>query len=357
MNSQPHILVIDDEPDILDVIREALEIDTYQVTTITDPFQVESVLRDAPPDAVITDIHMPKRDGVEIIGIVKQFDPHIPVIVITGHADVTNLMASFRQGAYDYLKKPFQLDELLITVNQAVDKHSLEKQVERYYNELEDMVVQKTQELSKANLRLESNLLGAIRAMVNALDASDQYTRGHSERVTALAVMIGKQMKLDLGTLKVLRLGAILHDIGKIGIPHDILHKPNSLSDDEYEEMKQHPLLGERIMIPIGLDDRVLEIVRQHHERIDGTGYPFGIKEDQITLLARIVAVADTFDAMTSDRPYRKGLSREEAMREILEYRDHLFDPNVTNALFEIYPNLDDDVLQIIAIHPEEFIK
>ncbi len=336
-----HILLVDDEPAILEIMQETLEENDFKVTAVSDPATLPDLIEKLDIDTVVTDIQMPKMDGITFLKMVKQYDKKLPVIMITGFADLNNLMKSFRLGAYDYLKKPFSMNELLITVTKAVEKRDLQLQIERYYDLLEEKVIEKTRELVVANQKLEENLLGTILAMINALEASDEYTRGHSERVTAISMMIGQQMNLDNETMKVLRLGSVLHDIGKLGISHRILRAPRKLAPDEYEEMKEHPIIGVKIIRPIDLDEEVFNIVGQHHERIDGNGYPNGLCCEQISMLARIVAVADTFDAMTSDRPYRKALSSETAIEEITKNAGVQLDETVANALCKIYKNID----------------
>ncbi len=342
---QKHILLVDDEETILEIMEETLVDNDFKVTAVSDPQILPELIEKLDIDTVVTDIQMPKMDGITFLQLVKRYDKKLPVIMITGHADLNNLMKSFRLGAYDYLKKPFSMNELLITVTKAVEKRDLQLQIERYYDLLEEKVIEKTKELVVANQKLEENLLGTILAMINGLEASDKYTRGHSERVTAISMMIGKEMGLEKETMKVLRLGSVLHDIGKLGIPHGILRAPRKLAPDEYEEMKEHPNIGVKIIRPIDLEDEVFNIVGQHHERIDGNGYPNHLKGDEISFLARIVAVADTYDAITSDRPYRAALSDETAIGEIMKYAGVQFDPEVANALHRIYKTIDQEKL------------
>ncbi len=338
-----HILLVDDEETILEIMQETLEDNGYKVTAVSNPTKLKELVEKLDIDTVVTDIQMPHMDGLTLLKLIKQYDKKLPVIMITGFADLNNLMKSFRLGAYDYLKKPFSMNELLITVDKAVEKRDLQLQIEQYYDILEERVIEKTKELVVANQKLEENLLGTILAMINALEASDEYTRGHSERVTAISMMIGQQMNLDSETLKVLRLGSVLHDIGKLGISHRILRAPRKLDPLEYEEMKEHPTIGVKIIRPIDLEEEVFNIVGQHHERIDGNGYPNRLAGDQISFLARIVAVADTYDAITSDRPYRKALSAETAISEIMKHADVQFDRKAAEALKKIYKGIDQD--------------
>ncbi len=340
-NRKKHILLVDDEVAILEIMQETLEDNDFKVTAVSDPTTLPDLIEHLDIDTVVTDIQMPKMDGITFLKLVKRYDKKLPVIMITGHADLNNLMVSFRLGAYDYLKKPFSMNELLITVTKAIEKRALQLQIERYYDLLEEKVIEKTKELVVANQKLEENLVGTILAMINALEASDEYTRGHSERVTAISLMIGQQMDLDSDTLKILRLGSVLHDIGKLGISHGILRAPRKLDPLEYEVMKEHPSIGVKIIRPIDLDEEVFNIVGQHHERIDGNGYPNGLQGDQISMLARIVAVADTFDAITSDRPYRKALSTETAFQEILKNIEVQFDRKVVEAFQKIYRDIN----------------
>ncbi len=342
----PHILIIDDEEMILEIMKEALELNNFLVTAISDATIVQSLLQKESFDTIVTDINMPKITGLELLQIVKKIDSKLPVIMVTGFADMTNMMSSFRLGAHDFLKKPFNMDELIIAVSQAVNQRQLQVQNDQYHELLEEMVIDKTKELSVANQKLEDNLLGTILAMINALEASDQYTRGHSERVTSISLMIGQQLNLDYASLKTLRLGALLHDIGKIGIDHVILNKPSRLTKDEFEIIKSHPSIGLNIISPISLGQDVFNIVNQHHEKINGFGYPKGLSGKDISLFAKIVSVADTFDAMTSTRPYRKELSFEIAMEEILACSNTQFDENIAKALLQIYTKIDEKSLK-----------
>lgn len=344
------ILIVDDEEFILQLMKDTLEFNNYDAVAVSDPLKVPDLIKTVNPDTIISDINMPKLDGLTLLKIVKEHDPKLPVIIITGSTDMENLMTSFRLGAFDYLKKPFSMNELIITVGQAVHKRELQRELDEHYQLLEVKVKEKTRELSEANKKLEANLLKATLAMVNALDANDKYTKGHSERVATISLLMAREMGYDEETCKNLRLGAVLHDIGKIGITHNILHKPTKLTRDEYEVMKTHPSIGLNITRPIDLAQDVFDIVGQHHERVDGGGYPSGLKGEQISPLARIVSVADAFDAITSDRPYRKRFSSEYAVKEILSLVDAQFDREAANALNRVYPEIDSAVRHGLSI-------
>ncbi|MDD4309466.1 MAG: HD domain-containing protein, partial [Candidatus Cloacimonetes bacterium] len=263
----------------------------------------------------------------EILAQVANREPNTPVILITGESDTAKLRSAMQLGAFDFLRKPFEIAELLIAVKQALQKNYLMIQNENYRNNLESIVEQRTMELYAAKTLLEKHYLNTILAMVNAMEANDIYTRGHSERVTLLSIMLGKTLNLDIEELKLLRIGALLHDLGKIGIYNSLLDKDHALTLGEFEIMKQHPIIGEKIIKPIGLAAPIHDIILQHHEWFGGGGYPYGISGEKISHLARIVTVADSYDAMTSVRSYRDNLDPQSAQNEIRSKIEEQFDP------------------------------
>lgn len=330
----PDILVIDDDPAMLDCIRMSLiTMNTYQVRACSDAFQALEWLKTESFSAVISDVNMPRMNGLELLKWVGEFDSKIPVILITGNDDSEIMLQAIHLGAYEFLKKPFLMSDLHITVKQAVQKHELLVQNDIYRNHLENLVEQRTKELNDARSMLEKSYLNTIRAMVNAMEVNDIYTRGHSDRVTAISVMLGQALELDSEDLQNLRIGALLHDLGKIGILSNVLKKEQRLTDTEYDSMKQHPIIGAKIIDPIGLPDCVREIILQHHEWYDGNGYPYGIDHHQINPLASIVSVADSVDAMTSQRPYRDNLDFPSAVKEVWLNQGKQFDPKIAKTL------------------------
>jgi len=329
-SSSVSILLIDDDPLLLDLIQEQLSLaGDYAVTAFNDPIQGLNWLRINHAKVVISDIHMPGISGLEMIDLIKEIHSCTQVILITGYPDNAYIRSAIKAGVFDFLRKPFAITELHVSVKQALEKYELLVQNEQYHRQLEMMVVERTKQLFEANRKLETHYINTLRAMVNAIEAKDIYTRGHSERVTALSMMLGKAMGLEEEQLKILRLGSLLHDLGKIGVFKTVLDKTSRLSDEEYDMVRHHPLIGARIIEPIGLPDEVSMVILQHHEWHNGNGYPDGIKGSEIHPLARIVAVADAFDAMTSQRPYREQLGFAEAAREIESQLSIQFDPVV----------------------------
>ena len=325
-----NILVIDDDRAMLDCIRLSLgNVDSYRVTVCDDPRDALNCLEMQEFSAVITDINMPQLSGLDVLKSVNEYDPKIPVILITGNKDPNLMQQAIHLGVFEFLKKPFEMNDLLVTTSQAVQKNQLLIQNDLYQNHLETLVQQRTVELFDAKSKLEKSYLNTIHAMVNAMEANDIYTRGHSERVTAISMGLGRALGLGRDELRDLRIGALLHDLGKIGIISNVLNKEQSLTTSEYDIIKQHPIIGEKIISPIGLPDRVHKIILQHHEWFNGLGYPYGVEADSINLLARIVSVADSFDAMTSKRPYRRNLEYRSAGEEIKRNLSTQFDPEL----------------------------
>ncbi len=330
------ILVIDDETVMLDCIKENLDyISELEVVVSSDPRQALELLESSDFKTIITDINMPQLSGLQLLKQVADKDDKIPVILITCFGDLNKMRTAIQLGAFDFLRKPFDMSELLVAVKQALEKNELLIQNELYQQNLELLVHKRTLELSEAKNKLEKHYLNTMHAMVNAIEANDIYTRGHSERVTAISLLIGRELGLGTEEKKQLRIGTILHDLGKIGIYKPIWDKADKLSEHEYQEMKQHPLIGARIIDPIGLPKAVHDVILQHHERIDGTGYPLGIPDAEISLLAKIAAVADAFDAMTSQRSYRQQADFLTASQEIHRNLDTQFDAYVGKVFCE----------------------
>jgi len=342
MAIEDRILLVDDDTAILTILETMLtKRYKYKVDTAKDSDAALQLIRENAFDLVISDINMPGMDGLELMEHILRRDPHMPVILITGYADVKTMQTAIRLGVYDFLRKPFNMEELHVSVKQAIHKRKLSQENEKYTSNLEILLQEKATELFEVNRQLERNFVQTVLAMINALEASDVYTKGHSERVTSYSVMIGQEMNLPRDQIKLLRIGAVLHDLGKIGIYQTLLNKPSRLSDDELDIIRQHPVIGEKILRPIELPDVIRHIVLQHHERIDGSGYPHQLKKHEISPLAKIVAVADAFDAMTSGRPYRQSISKDKALQEIHTCAGTQFEYVCVNA-FLAFANAQD---------------
>ncbi len=341
MQNRKRILVVDDEKSILDLIRQVLtDCDEYELQLTDDPHEALILLRTNQYNIVISDICMQGLDGLALLENVSRIDNKIPVILMTGFAETDVMQKAIKLGVYDFLRKPFNLSELMISVRRAAQKNDLVIQNENYKKHLENMVQQRTLELFNAKRKLESNFINTLNVMVNALEANDIYTRGHSERVTVISMLFGKHIALSSEELKKLRIGSLLHDLGKIGIYRSILTKQVSLSDDELTMMKEHPVIGARIVHPIGFPQDISDIILQHHEWCNGEGYPYGIALDKINHLARVVSIADAYDAMTSQRTYRQRLSPEEAITEISSQAGKQFDVDLSKQFSGILPRI-----------------
>ncbi len=337
------ILVVDDEPNIREYVKELLEEQGgYEAITASNGKEaLDFFLKNRDKIAIImSDIKMPVMDGLEFLKEVKLIEPDAVVIMISALNDIKSAINAMDRGAYTYITKPFKMSELLIVVKRAIEKRKLLIENKRYQLHLEELVKERTKELEKAYKELDEVFNSTLLTLVNALDARDTETEGHSERVTYYTLELAKNMGIkDEKFLKTLKIAALLHDIGKIGIPDEILRKPGKLSEEEWQIMKQHPMLGYKILKNIKQLNDVAEIVLHHHERFDGTGYPVGLRGEEIPLGSRIFSVADTIDAMTSDRPYRKALTFEKTAEELKKWSGKQFDPKVVEAFFKKHLN------------------
>ena len=337
------ILVVDDELSVREILAEGLEAFGFETGMAADAEEAMAMLEGQRYHLLLTDIDMPGRSGIDLMNDAKAQSPDLDVVMVTGVVDAKTAIKAIREGASDYLTKPFNLEEVQIVVDRTLEKRRLIAENRSYQEHLEDLVelrtgelVEKHREVERLYAELQDSYESSLQALVTALDFRDNETQGHSYRVVQYAVMVATEMGIGEPELTWIRRGAILHDVGKIGIPDSVLKKPGKLDPEEWAEMKRHPEMGYRMLQHIRFLEPALDIVMSHQERFDGTGYPRGLKGEDIPLGARIFAVVDTFDAMTSDRPYRKALGIEDACAEIKEWSGRQFDPNVAQAFLSL---------------------
>ncbi len=327
--SAEKILVADDEEAIREVISTLLEAQGYRCTVVSNGrLAAEQIEKDS-HDLVVSDIVMPELDGLKLLARVRAHDADVPVIMVTAMHDISIALQAIRSGAYDYILKPFEKDQLYLSVRRALEHRRLVLENRTYQRDLEQLVAERTQQLSLALRDLEKSYDYTLEALGSALDAKDAETEGHCQRVTAFTITMAKHMGVDQASIRHIARGAFLHDIGKMGIPDSILRKPGPLTDSERTVMRKHCEIGYAVLERIPFLHEAAEIVLTHQECYDGSGYPRGLKGEEIPLGARIFAVADTLDAMISDRPYRRALPISVAREEIRTHAGTQFDPRV----------------------------
>src|SRR5688500_9116145 len=281
---------------------------------------------------IVSDMRMPELDGMGLLAKVRRIHPDTAVILLSGATDTATAVECLHRGAADFLVKPVSLDELQARVIRALEKRALVAQNRFYQANLERRVHEQAE-------RIQELFLQGVQMLARALEAKDAYTRGHSIRVSEYAVATARQLGFDATANDQIRLGGELHDIGKIGTREAVLHKPGSLTEAEFGQIREHPALGEQMLSPLAHDTpSVLRCVRSHHERIDGRGFPDGLEGEAIPIEARIIAVADTFDAMTTRRPYRSPWSTEDALGELRRVSGTQLDATVVDAFAAAYP-------------------
>jgi putative nucleotidyltransferase with HDIG domain len=293
---------------------------------------------------MLSDLMMANLDGIGLLEKTKERFPDMPVVMVTAVHDISVALAAIRNGAYDYLLKPFEREQLLATVSRALENRRLKLENRAYQTDLEALVEARTEQLRKALVDLERSYDITLEALGDALDKKDAETEGHSKRVTAFTIAIARAMGLSKDQIAVIARGAFLHDIGKMAVPDAILRKPGKLTPDEILVMQEHCYHGYEILKKIPFLGEAAEIVYAHQERYDGTGYPRGLKGDQIPLGARMFSVADTLDAITSDRPYRPAQSLTAARIEIEKWSGRQFDPEVVKVFLSMDENIWPDL-------------
>lgn len=330
------ILIVDDDASVRDVIGVLLSEEGYQCVLAPGAQQALDVTRQSEPHLVISDVKMPGKDGLWLLDRLRKEHPDTAVVMLTAFGDTEAAVECLRRGAADYLLKPPKVTDLIRAIERALARRRHEMARQKYRKSLERRVREKTAELQQALVEVEASYNSTLYALVAALDAREHETSDHSQRVVRYTLAIADRLGVAPSQRPDIARGALLHDIGKIGIPDAILLKPGPLAPGEWDEMRRHPQIGWTILRSIGFLQVPAEIVLSHQERFDGSGYPRGLQGESIPLGARIFAVADALDAMTSNRPYRPACVFAEALGEIQRCGGSQFDPRVVHALLDI---------------------
>ncbi len=334
--SKGQILIVDDDPSVCGLLSQKLTREGFTCRSCLSGKEALELLGRDTFDAIISDLRMPGTSGLVLLEEARKKYPRLAFLMATAEDDIRLGIEAMKQGAADYLVKPFELEGVVASLGRALEKKRLEIELENYRERLERMVEQRTKQLQGAMKRVELTYDETLEALAAALDLRDNETAGHSRRVTRNCLEMAKAMGCTGEQLKQMARGAHLHDIGKIGIPDAILLKPGKLTTEEWEVMESHARTGYELVSRIAFLAPAAEIVLTHQERYDGTGYPQGLTGEEIPLGARIFAVADTLDAMTTDRPYRRALPFSAAREEIMRCSGRQFDPEVVRVFLSI---------------------
>jgi putative two-component system response regulator len=326
---EDRILIVDDEELLCRLLAQRLTSEGYSCVTANNGREALSRFYKDTFSLIISDIKMPEMDGIELLKRVRDLNPKMMVIMVTGFPEIDMAVEAMRLGAYDFLIKPADLDLILLSVKKALEKKGLEEELEAYHKNLERLVEERTAKLQHAYRVLKKAHLDSVKVLAEAIDAKDPYTRGHSDRVTRMSLGIATHLGFSEDRLESLEYGALLHDIGKIGIKDEVLQKPGVLNPGEIQYIREHPLIGVKIVEGMDFFKDKIPMIRCHHEYFDGSGYPDGLIGEAIPLEARIIAVPDAFDAMTSLRPHRRAMPLEEVLRELQKGRAKQFDPKI----------------------------
>ncbi len=327
------ILIVEDELPVSEMLTRYLSKQNYSVSNVVDGLTAYKELSKDTYDVCILDLNIPDKSGIEVLNdINKKTEITTDIIVLTGISDTSKIIEVMRLGASNYMQKPFEIEELSIAVEHAIQNRKVKQENIRYKHSLEGQIIEKTSAIKKAYLDI-------VNAFANTIEMRDPYTGGHSNRVSVIACMMGKEMSFNKKKLEETKIGGILHDIGKIAIPDSILRKPGKLTRKEFDEIKRHPITGYEIIRNISSLKPAVPYILCHQEKYDGTGYPKGLKGLDIPVEGRLLSVADAFESMMSDRPYRKALTLESAYKEIVENSGKQFDPYFVDIFNKLWDN------------------
>ena len=331
------IIAVDDEMGIVDSLSIFLKRSGYDFTGVTDPMEAIERVKNEHFDLMILDFIMTPFHGDQVVEEIRKFNKELYILLLTGHKDLAPPLETIRKlDIQGYCEKSDKFDQLLLLIESGIKSIAQMNEIKRMNAELSDTYD-----------KLEKAYLDSIETLRYTVEAKDPYTRGHSDRVSEYSVLIGKELGLSEDEIKTLRIGGLFHDIGKIGIPDSILLKEAKLTDDEYSQIKNHPSIGAHILCNAEVFKDIIPIVKHHHEKFDGTGYPGKLKGEDIPYMARIAAIADTFDAMTSKRTYRNALPLDVVTAEIERCSGTQFDPAIAKVFLDILSHHYDKILEI----------
>jgi len=336
---RPKVLIIDDDEKDLRLMEAMLLPHGYHIAVVHDGKEALKKVGEISPDVILLDIMMPYIDGFKVLKQLKEAEEtnSIPIVMVTALQEVEDRVKALDVGADDFLSKPVESTELRARVKSLLKVKAYNDYMRNHQDELKAEVAKKTRQLRTALEKIQRTLGDAVEAMATMAETRDPYTTGHQKRVTQLACAIAKELGLPEEKISEIRTGGLLHDIGKTCVPAEILSKPGKLHDLEFSMIKNHPQVGFDIVSKIEFPSTVSSIVLQHHERLDGSGYPKGLRADEIIFEAKILAVADVVEAMSSHRPYRQALGIDKALEEISRSAGKLYDPNVVDICLRLF--------------------
>ncbi len=350
------ILVVDDEEAIREIVSSMLNNAGFESRQASSGTEALDLINSGESfELMLSDLMMPEMDGITLLEKVKQVRPDMPSIMVTAVHDISVALGAIRNGAYDYLLKPFEREQLLAMVRRALEHRRLRMENQVYQANLESLVAARTEQLRQTMSDLERSYDITLEALGDALDLKDAETEGHSKRVTAFTIAMARAMGMSAERIRVIARGAFLHDIGKMAIPDAILRKPGALNESETMIMREHCFRGYQMLRKIPFLSEASEIVYSHQEHFNGSGYPRGLKGEEIPLGARLFAVADTLDAITSDRPYRAAQTIAAAREEIKRHSGTQFDPQVVDIFLKMPDSIWDDLRREINSHARRY--
>lgn len=336
-NKNYKIIAVDDEEGIIDSLSIFLKRSGYEFVGATDPEQAIEMVKNEHFDLMILDFIMTPIHGDQVVEEIRKFNKELYILLLTGHKDLAPPLDTIRRlDIQGYCEKSDKFDQLLLLIESGIKSIKQMNEIKKINKELAD-----TYE------KLEKAYLESVQTLRYTVEAKDSYTRGHSDRVSEYSVLLGKYLNLPEETLNTLRIGGLFHDVGKIGVPDSILQKESKLTDNEYSEIKNHPSIGAHILSTATIFHDIIPIVKHHHEKYDGTGYPGRLQGENIPYLARIAAIADSFDAMTSRRTYRDSLPIDVVIAEFRKCKGTQFDPKLADVFLDILENHFDEIKAI----------
>ena len=336
-NRNYKIIAVDDEEGIIDSLSIFLKRSGYEFTGVTNPEEAIQRVKNEHFDLMILDFIMTPFHGDQVVEEIRTFNKELYILLLTGHKDLAPPLETIKRlDIQGYCEKSDKFDQLLLLIESGIKSIAQMNEIKKI-----------NEELKNTNEKLEQAYLESIQTLRFTVEAKDTYTRGHSDRVSEYSVLIGKHLNLPEEDLKTLKIGGLFHDIGKIGVPDSILLKESKLTDDEYSEIKNHPSIGAHILSTASIFQDIIPIVKHHHEKYDGHGYPSQLKGEEIPYFARIAAIADSFDAMTSRRTYRDSLPIETVIAEFERCKGTQFDPELDDIFLDILKNHFDEIKEI----------